>query len=93
MPHTRRVVPAPARRAPAPPLCPPLPTDYLTRPRMRMTAIAELCQVSRMAVCRWVTVGARGLLLRSFFVGGRRYVLEQDLHAFLAELREGHHVA
>jgi len=53
------------------------------RARLSQTAISQELGVSISTVSRWVSSGVRGRVLRSILIGGRRYVLREDLDHFL----------
>lgn len=53
--------------------------------RYSRSAIAKIFSVSVSSVIRWTTIGVRGRKLRSYLVGGRRFVDVGDLEAFLAD--------
>ncbi len=52
--------------------------------RYSISEAARLLHVHTATVWRWVLHGVRGRKLRSVLIGGRRYVLSQDLEEFLA---------
>lgn len=52
--------------------------------RYTKSAVAKKVEVSPSTVERWMTTGVRGRILRSYLVGGRRYVDPRDLEIFLA---------
>ncbi len=52
--------------------------------RLTVGDVAQRLQVHIATVWRWVHQGVRGRRLKSRLLGGRRYLLEQDLDAFLA---------
>lgn len=51
--------------------------------RLSLSKVARLIGVSLPSVWRWCLNGVRGRKLRSVHVGGRRYVLRDDLAEFL----------
>ncbi|MCL4193868.1 MAG: DUF1580 domain-containing protein [Thermoguttaceae bacterium] len=53
--------------------------DRLTVPRMAKEADVNPC-----TVWRWMTVGARGVKLESFCIGGKRYTTRQAFQRFVA---------
>ena len=57
-------------------------TNKLSGERFTIDAVAEKLEVHPTTVWRWVTTGVKGRMLRSFLIGGRRYVAEDDLNAF-----------
>ena len=55
-----------------------------------MNEVARRLGVHTSSVWRWKLRGSGGRKLRTFLVGGRRYVLIADLEAFLAAGHEPH---
>ncbi|MDQ3702195.1 MAG: helix-turn-helix domain-containing protein [Chloroflexota bacterium] len=53
--------------------------------RHSMSQAAKLLGVHVATVWRWTLHGVRGRRLRTVSVGGRRYVLDDDLTAFLSQ--------
>ncbi len=56
----------------------------LDSPRLSINEAARRLGVHTSSLWRWILTGTRGRKLRTFLVGGRRYVLVADLEAFLA---------
>ena len=54
--------------------------------RFSINQIARLLRKHSGTIWRWVLRGVRGHRLRSFHVGGRRYVTRKDLEAFLSAI-------
>ena len=61
--------------------------SILSSNRFTLREVAERCGVHPTTAARWITQGVRGRLLPAFLIGGRRFVLEEELKAFL---RAGH---
>lgn len=59
-----------------------MPQAY-SRERLTLIDVAERLQVHISTVYRWTYHGVRGNQLRSFLIGGRRYVRLKDLDRFL----------
>jgi len=55
-------------------------------PRQSLQQVAHRLDVYVATVWRWTLHGVRGHRLRTFHIGGRRFVREADLDAFLAAL-------
>ena len=53
--------------------------------RFTLTEVADQVGVHVKTVQRWALSGVRGKQLRSFLLGGRRYVLPSDLAEFLED--------
>ena len=51
--------------------------------RMTLTQVAKELDVSVSTAWRWVTRGVKGRRLKSFLVGGRRFVTRRALNEFL----------
>ena len=60
----------------------------LDAPRLSMSEVARRLGVHTSSVWRWKLRGSGGRKLRTFLVGGRRYILVADLEAFLAAGQE-----
>ena len=60
----------------------------IDRVKLTMSQGARRVGVSTPTMWRWKEVGVRGRRLPTFLVGGRRYVLLDDLKAFVAAGRE-----
>ena len=60
----------------------------LDSPRLSINEAARRLGVHPSSLWRWILTGARGRKLRTFLVGGRRYILVADLEAFLAAGQE-----
>src|SRR5262249_8460860 len=58
----------------------------LDAPRIEIRTVAKRTGVDLTTAWRWILKGVRGVKLKSIRVGARRFVLERDLAAFLAEL-------
>jgi hypothetical protein len=69
----------------------PLGEDFadLSGPRFSLREAEKIVSVGSTTMRRWITVGVRGCVLRTFYVGGRRYVRPADLSLFLGQLQEG----
>lgn len=59
------------------------------RKRHKMGEAARLLDVHVSTLWRWRLRGVRGHKLRTVVIGGTRYVLEEDLKAFLHALNQG----
>ncbi len=55
----------------------------LNSEKATMREVAARCRVHISTVSRWILHGVRGRRLRTILVGGRRFVLEDDLNSFL----------
>jgi excisionase family DNA binding protein len=53
--------------------------------RYTLRQVAKLLKVNVSTIYRWLDPGIRGHVLASFLVGGRRFVSEDALEAFLKE--------
>lgn len=62
--------------------------ELLDKRRYTLPQIARRADVHPGTVWRWVTSGVRGTKLPSVRVGGRLYVLEDDLDAFIESSSE-----
>jgi hypothetical protein len=62
--------------------------ELLDKRRYTLPQIARRADVHPGTVWRWVTSGVRGTKLPSVRVGGRLYVLEDDLDAFIESSNE-----
>ena len=51
--------------------------------RLSLNEVAKYLKVHVATVHRWIFQGVRGKRLKSFLVGGRRYIAVSDLHDFL----------
>lgn len=51
--------------------------------RITPTEAAQLVAVNVCTIWRWIQRGVRGHRLQTFSYGGRRYILREDLEAFL----------
>jgi hypothetical protein len=75
------------------PEAPRLPTarDLLTEQRLSIPQAAEILGVSEVTVWRYLAgrAGSRGVVLRSHYLGRRRYILFSDLQRFLEESQPG----
>ena len=60
----------------------------LDSPRLSINEAARRLGVHPSSLWRWILTGTRGRKLRTFLVGGRRYILVADLEAFLAAGQE-----
>ena len=56
------------------------------KPRLSMSEVARQMEVHTSTAFRWYLNGVRGVKLRTVSIGGKRFVLEEDLHAFLDDL-------
>jgi hypothetical protein len=56
----------------------------LDEDRYAVNDVARRVGVHTATVWRWILTGVRGQRLRSYTVGGRRYVLRRDLETFLS---------
>lgn len=65
------------------------PADLVGSPRLSLRDAARLLGVSMATIWRWVRRPVRGARLKSYLVGGRRYVRQQDLQEFMRELEAG----
>ena len=65
-------------------------TNQLNGERLTIDAVAEKLEVHPTTVWRWVTNGVKGRKLRSFLIGGSRYVAEEDLNAFCSDSQNSH---
>jgi transposase len=63
-------------------------SDLLAGPRMSLAEAAATCGVSQQTLRNWCERGARGRVLPTFYVGGRRFVLRADLNRFLESIQE-----
>jgi predicted transcriptional regulator len=61
-------------------------SEVLDRPRLTMREVAKRAGVDVTTAWRWVLRGVRGQQLRSVSVGGRRFVMIEDLDGFLRAL-------
>ena len=52
--------------------------------RLTLRQVANRCGVHKTTVTRWAANGVRGRKLRTVLIGGRRFVLEDDLERFLS---------
>ncbi|MGE3107319.1 MAG: helix-turn-helix domain-containing protein [Phycisphaerales bacterium] len=52
--------------------------------RVSLSKVARMLGFSPKSVARWARVGVRGVVLPTFRVGGRVFVLKADLDEFLA---------
>jgi hypothetical protein len=61
--------------------------DLLTERRLSIPQAAEILGVSEVTVWRYLAgrAGSRGVRLRAYYIGRRRYILFSDLQRFLAE--------
>ena len=57
----------------------------LNEPRLSLKQVAKLLDKNISTIHRWRLRGARGRKLPTFLIGGRRYVLREELEAFIAE--------
>ncbi len=64
------------------------PSSLIDAPRLTFTEVARRLNVNSSTIWRWVRKGVRGRKLPSLSVGGRRFILESDLEAFLDEGRQ-----
>ena len=55
-----------------------------TESRMSLGAVARELDVNIATSWRWALRGVRGRKLKTFLIGGRRYVWREDLNEFLA---------
>ena len=51
--------------------------------RLSLNEVAKHLKVHVATVHRWIFQGVRGKRLKSFLIGGRRYIAVSDLHDFL----------
>lgn len=51
--------------------------------RLSLSAVARALEVHVATVSRWCLRGVRGKKLRTVLIGGRRFVLLEDLHDFV----------
>ncbi len=61
----------------------------LNEQRYSLNAVAKLLSVHIATIWRWILSGVRGTKLKAVKIGGRRFVLQRDLHIFLAALNDG----
>ena len=62
--------------------------------RFTFTEAAEHLGRSLQTVLRWALgKGSRGVVLKSYVLGGRRYILRADVERFLAETQEAAHAS
>jgi hypothetical protein len=54
--------------------------------RVSLSKAARMLGVSPKSIARWARVGVRGVILPTVRVGGRVFVLNADLDAFLAAI-------
>lgn len=59
-------------------------SSILNSERYTLKQVAKDLNVHIASIWRWVLHGVRGHKLPTILIGGRRYVLRQDLEAFLA---------
>ena len=57
--------------------------NLLNERRLTLTALAQLEDVDTSTTWRWALKGARGVLLETFCVGGRRYTSEEAFSRFV----------
>jgi len=62
--------------------------SILDEPKYTMAEAARRVGVHVATIFRWKLKGVRGHKLPTVVIGGRRYVLQKDLDAFLAALNE-----
>ena len=62
-----------------------------TAARLTLHEVARKLDVNMQTIWRWTTRGVRGRKLPSIIIGGRRYILEDELEEFLQNGREGNH--
>ena len=55
----------------------------MSKERLTLAQIAQEQNVSVSTAWRWTLKGVKGRRLKSFLVGGRRYVTRRDLNDFL----------
>ncbi len=58
--------------------------SILDEPRLSLTSAAKRANVNVATVWRWALRGARGRMLKTILVGGRRFVLVRDLEDFIS---------
>lgn len=58
-------------------------TSKLLQNRLSLREVADSLEVDISSVGRWCRGGVNGRRLRSFMLGGRRFVLRSDLDEFL----------
>jgi len=58
--------------------------SFLHEPRLSIAEAARLLSVHSGSIWRWILRGVHGRKLPSVMVGGRRYILQADLEAFIA---------
>ena len=56
--------------------------------RLKLKDVAKITGVNLSTVWRWCLQGVHGHKLRSFRIGGNRYVLPDDLNGFVAAQNE-----
>ena len=59
-------------------------SPLLNSPRLSINQAARRLSVHASTLWRWILYGARGRKLPTILVGARRYILVDDLEAFLA---------
>jgi hypothetical protein len=53
--------------------------------KFKISDVAKMLDVHTRTTWRWILDGVGGRQLRTIRIGGRRWVLEEDLQAFLAD--------
>ena len=57
--------------------------SFATEPRLTLNQVAKQLNVHVATCWRWTLHGVRGRRLKTVRIGGRRWVMERDLNAFL----------
>jgi hypothetical protein len=71
--------------SPAPPSCR---RDLLSAPKLLLPQAAREIGTSVSSLRRWITTGVRGVILPAVHIGGKRYILRDDLARFLEQIQE-----
>lgn len=60
----------------------------LNEQRHSLNAVATMLSVHIATIWRWILSGVRGKKLKAVKIGGRRFIFERDLNAFLVAIND-----
>jgi excisionase family DNA binding protein len=69
-----------------------LPADWATAPRLTLVEAADLLNTSLSSIIRWTRAGCRAVVLKSYLIGGKRWIFRRDVDTFLDALQGSNHV-